>query len=338
MPERSDSSEQISRSALVPRSLAGQRADRVAAELFDDFSRVMLSRWIQEGRLTADGARVRPKDKLHGGEQLRLAAELEQREDWGTAQPVDFRVVYEDEDLLVIDKPAGLVVHPGAGNRDRTLVNGLLLHRAALGLLPRAGIVHRLDKDTSGLLLVAGTSLARVRLIAMLARREISRRYAAVVEGALVSGMDIDQPIGRDPDQRTRQRVRADGRPALTRVRVLQRFRVHTLIEATLETGRTHQIRVHLAHSGHPLVGDSRYGARGRIPPEADVETIATLRGFRRQALHAWKLGLDHPVSGSPLAFESSLPADMENLIAALTRDCERPGVQASDWQLDDSR
>jgi len=338
MPERSDSAEQITRNAVVPRSLAGQRADRVAAELFDEFSRVMLSRWIQEGRLTSDGGRVRPKDKLHGGEQLVLAAELEQREDWGSAQPVDFTVVYEDEDLLVINKPAGLVVHPGAGNRDGTLVNGLLLHRPALGLLPRAGIVHRLDKDTSGLLLVAGTSLARVRLTAMLARREISRRYAAIIEGTLVSGMDIDQPIGRDPDQRTRQRVRSDGRPALTRVRVLQRFRVHTLIEATLETGRTHQIRVHLAYSGHPLVGDSRYGARGRIPPDADAETITTLRGFRRQALHAWKLGLDHPVSGSPLAFESPLPVDMAHLIAALTRDCERPGLQAADWHLDQSR
>lgn len=309
------------RRAEVPRALAGTRIDRAAAELFDDFSRATLGRWIQEGRLTCNGAPAKPSDRLRGGESLVLDAVQEPREDWRSAQPVAFTVIYEDADLLVVDKPAGVVVHPGAGNPDGTLVNGLLLHRPALAALPRAGIVHRLDKDTSGLMLVAATEAARVRLVAMLADRAISRRYLAVVEGCLTAGQTIDAPIGRDPGLRTRQRVRADGRPALTRVRIVRRFRAHTLVEAELETGRTHQIRVHLAHVGYPLVGDGRYGARGRVPPAADAATVAALRGFRRQALHAWRLAFAHPVSGGALAFESPMPADLAELVEVLTED-----------------
>jgi len=305
----------------VPRELAGERADRAAAVLFDEFSRAMLTRWIQEGALVCNGVPVRPRDRLRGGEELRLEALALLREDWSSAQPVGFSIVYEDEHLLVIDKPAGVVVHPGAGNPDGTLVNGLLLHRPALAALPRAGIVHRLDKDTSGLMLVAASSEARVRLVAMLAARVVSRRYLALVEGRLRGDCVIDQPIGRDPVQRTRQRVRDDGRPALTRVRVLERYRVHTLIEATLETGRTHQIRVHLAYVGHPLVGDSRYGARGRLPTGAQPATVAALQGLRRQALHAWRLELEHPVTGATLAFEAPLPADLEGLRGILGAD-----------------
>jgi 23S rRNA pseudouridine1911/1915/1917 synthase len=258
--------DRIRREARVPPELAGMRVDRAAAELFAEYSRALLARWIQDGALRVDGEAVKPKIRLVGGEQLCLDAQLEAREDWEAAEPIPFEVVYEDEYLLVIDKPVGLVVHPGAGNPRGTLVNGLLDRRPALALLPRAGIVHRLDKDTSGLLLVAATVPAQHALGRMMSRREVSRRYLAVVEGRLVGGMDIDRPIGRDPGQRTRQAVRADGRPALTRVRVLERYRVHTLVEATLETGRTHQIRVHLADAGYPLVGDGRYGARGRLP------------------------------------------------------------------------
>ena len=303
--------------------------DRAAAELFDGYSRSVLARWIDEGLLRVDDAVVRPGQRLRGGETLAIETWQHPREDWQTAQPVPFRIVHEDEDLLVVDKPPGVVVHPGAGNRDRTLVNGLLLHRPALAHLPRAGIVHRLDKDTSGLMLVAATEAARLRLIADLAARRISRHYLAIVEGCLADDTVIDQPIGRDPALRTRQSIRADGKPALTRVYVLANWRAHTLIEAALETGRTHQIRVHLAHLGYPLVGDRRYGARVRVPHGADATLSALLREMSRQALHAWRLAFIHPISGAELAFEAPQPADLAQLGAALAADAadRRPAI-----------
>jgi 23S rRNA pseudouridine1911/1915/1917 synthase len=313
--------ERITREGRVPAALAGMRIDRAAATLFDEFSRALLSQWIQQGVLTVDGAVVKPKVKLMGGELLCLDAELAPREDWTAADQVAFEVVHEDNDLLVVNKPPGVVVHPGAGNPRGTLVNGLLLAYPDLSRLARAGIVHRLDKDTSGLLLVARTPQAQHSLGKMLARREISRRYLAVVEGPLTGGLNIDQPIGRDPVRRTRQAVRADGRAALTRVRVLERYRAHTLVEATLETGRTHQIRVHLSVVGHPLVGDTRYGARRRLPLAASEDTVAVVQAFRRQALHAWKLGFSHPASGRPLRLRAEPPADLQGLIDTLQRD-----------------
>ena len=305
----------------MPPEFAGERADKVAAILFDEFSRALLTRWMSEGALTVDGLVVKPKTKLIGGERLALDAQAGPVEDWASAQPIEFSVLYEDVDLLVIDKPAGLVVHPGAGNPDGTLVNGLLAHRPALAGLPRAGIVHRLDKETSGLLVVAASLQAHTQLVRDLQARAIERRYLAVSEGRMVAGRDIDAPIGRDPRSRVRQAVREDGKPALTRVRVQERYRVHTLIEAQLATGRTHQIRVHLASIGYPLVGDRRYGARGRLPPGADADLIECLRTFPRQALHAWVLGLNHPASGEPLEFTAPIPGDLTQLIEVLRAD-----------------
>lgn len=307
----------------MPPELAGERADKAAATLFDEFSRAVLSRWISDGALTVDGVAVKPRVRLLGGEVLSLEADIQIVEDWASPQAVAFDVLFEDEDVLVICKPAGLVVHPGAGNPDRTLLNGLLDHRPDLARLPRAGVIHRLDKDTSGLMVIAASLPAHTRLVRDLQARDIERRYLAVTEGRMVSGRNIDAPIGRDPRIRTRQSVREDGKPALTRVRVQERFRVHTLVEAQLATGRTHQIRVHLSSVGYPLVGDRRYGARGRLPPGASAEFIEAIRAFPRQALHAWRLGLVHPTSGEDLTFTAPMPEDMERLVALLREDQE---------------
>jgi 23S rRNA pseudouridine1911/1915/1917 synthase len=234
---------------------------------------------------------------------------------------VPFRRVFEDDALLVVDKPAGVVVHPGAGNPDHTLVNGLLQALPAQAALPRAGIVHRLDKDTSGLLVVAKSTAALRQLTRALARHDVTRRYRAIVEGVMTGGRTIDAPIGRDPGNRLRQRVAAIGRPALTRVQLVERYRAHCLITAELETGRTHQIRVHLSSIGHPLVGDRRYGARGRLPARPSMELLDAIRGFHRQALHAAELEFAHPISGEPLSFASPLPEDLVLLIETLSRD-----------------
>jgi 23S rRNA pseudouridine1911/1915/1917 synthase len=306
---------------IIGPELSGMRIDRVASEVLPEFSRTQLSGWIKAGYLTVDGKVVAPKHRVTGGERLRLEAELPGQSAWHTPQRIRFTVVYEDDDLLVIDKPAGVVVHPGAGNPDQTLVNGLLAHRPALGALPRAGLVHRLDKDTSGLMIVAATPTALRDLIAALAQRRIERRYCAVAEGVLSGGRDIEAPIGRDPHDRLRQRVVEGGRFALTHVRVRERFRAHTLIEAKLSTGRTHQIRVHLSAIGYPLLGDRRYGARGRLPPSPSPLLVATVQAFRRQALHAEGLVLAHPLTGAALAFESPPPIDFLHLLAALRED-----------------
>ena len=313
----------------MPPQLAGERVDRAAAMLFGDFSRAMLTRWIRRGELTMDGGATEPDRKVRGGERLALAGDAQlggfetAAQDWAVAQAVDFSVVHEDEHCLVVDKPAGIAVHPGAGNRDGTLVNGLLGYRPELGKLPRAGIVHRIDMDTSGLLVVAASLAAQRRLSEAIAAHAVVRRYLGVAEGRMIAGCTIDKPIGRDRRVRTRQQVREDGRQAVTRVRVEQRFRAHTRFAATLETGRTHQIRVHMASIGHPLVGDRRYGARGRLPRAPHPEVILTLRGFARQALHAAELEFDHPVSGARCGFQAPLPRDLAELIAVLQQDKE---------------
>jgi 23S rRNA pseudouridine1911/1915/1917 synthase len=307
-------------SAIVPERLGGMRLDQALADLFPHYSRSRLKDWILAGRIRVDGRSLRPRDRLVGGERVELEAVAEPVSET-PAQAIPLSLVHEDEAILVVDKPAGLVVHPGAGNPDRTLQNALLHHAPELAALPRAGIVHRLDKETSGLLVVARTLPAHTALVRALQAREIERQYEAVVTGVMTAGGTIDAPIGRHPTRRTHMSVRDDGRPAVTHYRVARRYRAHTHVHVRLDTGRTHQIRVHLAHIGYPLVGDPQYGRRLALPPAAGPELVAALRGLGRQALHASRLGLAHPTSGTALAWESPLPADLRALLDALDRD-----------------
>ena len=318
--------ERIARQIIVPAELAGSRLDRVATELFADFSRVEIGKWIREGALTIDGNQAVPKLKVKGGESLSLSAERSEREAWQAPEQIDLDVVYEDDHVLVINKPAGLVVHPGAGNPSGTLVNGLLDYRPELKSLPRAGVVHRLDKDTSGLMVVAASELALTELTQQVGERSMHRLYYALVEGRMVAGQDIDLPIGRHPSVRTRQAVREDGKPAFTEVRVVERYRIHTLVQAKLRTGRTHQIRVHMAHIGYPLVGDSRYGARKKIPTGASEALITSIRDFPRQALHAKELAFKHPYTEETLQFEAPLAEDLQTLCQLLADDQKGAG------------
>ncbi len=309
----------------VTEALAGLRLDQALARLCPQHSRSRLSRWIKEGRVRVAGEVCRqPRRTVVAGQCLELeegaVGTLPER--W-QAQPMALRVVYEDDALLVVDKPAGLVVHPAVGNPDGTLVNALLHHCPALEGLPRAGIVHRLDKDTTGLLVVAKTAVAHTRLVAALQAREVRREYEAVVVGVMTGGGTVEAPLGRHPVDRKRFAVRPGGKPAVTHYRVVARYRAHTRIRLRLETGRTHQIRVHMAHRGHPLVGDPLYGGRLRLPAGAGEGLVAALRGFRRQALHARRLGLVHPERGTWVEWRAPLPADLAALVAALEADAE---------------
>ncbi len=310
----------------IPRACSGMRLDRAAAELLPAYSRSQLASWIRAGVLTLDEKKVPPRYLLNGGEKLVLRARPIQRENWHTAQKVPFQVVFEDENLLVINKPAGVVVHPGAGNPDGTLVNGLLAYRHELSELPRAGLIHRLDKETSGLLVVAADLMAFNALTRALASHDIERHYMAITEGVLSGGRDIEAEIGRDARQRKRQQVRPGGRYALTRVRVKQKYRAHTLIDAQLATGRTHQIRVHLSSIGHPLLGDRLYAARGRLPKAPLEELRQEIAGFRRQALHAKRLSFAHPVTAQRIRCEAEPPSDLANLIRVLKLDLDLAG------------
>lgn len=315
---------QQTRTAIIPQELAGTRLDRALASLFPEFSRSRLSEWIRQGLATVDRRQCRPRDRVAGGERVELSpAPATDSARW-QAQPLDITVIYEDEHLLVVDKPVGLVVHPGAGNPDGTLVNALLHHDPALVQVPRAGIVHRLDKNTSGLLVVARTLLAHKNLVNALKNRHVGREYLAIVNGALSAGGRVDAPVGRHRVQRTRMAVNAAGRPAATQYRVERRFRAHSLVRLTLESGRTHQIRVHMAHIDHPLVGDLVYGGRPRIPARAAAALIEQLGCFKRQALHATRLRLQHPVNDQAMHWQSPLPADMRALLEALEDDERR--------------
>ena len=303
---------------VVPAELDALRADKVAASLFSDFSRSELAHWIKIGELSINGELKKGKDKLFEGDVLVLDAEIVKKEEWHKPENLDLDVVYEDDDLLVLNKPTGLVMHPGAGNGKGTLLNGLLAYRPVLESLPRAGIVHRLDKDTSGLLVVACSNAAYKKLTEMISVKALQRRYHAVCEGKLVSGFDIDRPIGRDPKNRTKQVVSMSGKEAFTEIRVMQRYSVHSLVQAELKTGRTHQIRVHLSSLGHPLVGDAKYGARRLLPKGIDQERTSIVREFKRQALHSAYLGFEHPITGEPQRFSAQWPGDFLNLVEAL--------------------
>jgi 23S rRNA pseudouridine1911/1915/1917 synthase len=318
--DRVSSARRIERRAVVPDGLAGQRLDLALAALFPDFSRSRLQGWIRAGQVRVDGLKFRPRDKVAGGEEIVLSAELED-ETRAEAEPIRLAVLHEDEEILVLDKPAGLVVHPGAGNAAGTLVNALLHHRPELRALPRAGLVHRLDKDTSGVLVVACTPGAHAALVRQLEARSVRREYQAVCVGVMTGGGTVDAPIGRHPVDRTRMAIRDAGRAAVTHYRVMERFRGHTHVLCRLETGRTHQIRVHLASIRYPIVGDPVYGGRLAVPKGAGPALIEALRSFRRQALHAARLELVHPASGEQLRFETPPPADFEGLLAALRED-----------------
>ncbi|MGN6322555.1 MAG: 23S rRNA pseudouridine(1911/1915/1917) synthase RluD [Dyella sp.] len=312
----------IRHEAVVPLSAAGRRFDQALAEMFPDYSRSRLTNWIKAGAITLDGAPAVPRQLLKGGEQVRLEAELE-NEVSSEPEAIALDIVHEDEHLLVLNKPAGLVVHPGAGNPAGTLLNALLHHDPKLAELPRGGIVHRLDKDTSGLMMVAKTLAAHTALVDMLSHHEVDRQYEAVVLGALIAGGTIDAAIGRHHSDRLRQAVRdeEDGKHAVTHYRLRERFRAHSLIQCNLETGRTHQIRVHMAHVGHPLVGDPLYGGSLKLPKRATPELVTVLRSFRRQALHAERLAFEHPVTGEALSFNAQRPDDMDALIVTLRAD-----------------
>lgn len=308
---------QVELTEIVPGELAGERFDRIAAELFDEFSRSRLQKWINDGHLKVDGEVVRPRDKLAEGAELRLSVVLEDEGDW-QPESMPLEIVHEDESLIVVDKPADLVVHPGAGNRDGTLLNGLLYRYPELINLPRAGIVHRLDKDTSGLMVVARTLQAHTHLVDQLQARSVSREYLALVNGTPVAGATIRTCYGRHPNQRLKMAVLSRGKDAITHFRIERRFPGHTLLKVNLETGRTHQIRVHLAHIKLPIVGDPLYGGRPRIPSGTSEKLRAALQQFPRQALHAARLELDHPVTGERCAWHSDIPADIEALLEIL--------------------
>lgn len=305
----------------VPESCLGKRFDQTLAEMFPDYSRSRLKEWILAGHVTVDGLVVdKAREKMFGGEEIAIDTEVEAEVRF-EAQDIPLNIVYEDDDILVINKPAGLVVHPGAGNPDGTVLNALLHHCPQLDVVPRAGIVHRLDKDTTGLMVVAKTIAAQTNLVESLQAREITREYEAIASGIMTAGGVVDEPIGRHATKRTHMAVTFSGRPSITHYRVMEKFRLHTRLRLRLETGRTHQIRVHMAHITHPLAGDPVYGGRPRPPKNASEELREMLRQFKRQALHAAMLSLYHPITGVKMTWHADIPADMVKLTDMLRED-----------------
>jgi 23S rRNA pseudouridine1911/1915/1917 synthase len=305
----------------VPESCLGKRFDQTLAEMFPDYSRSRLKEWILAGHVTVDDVVVDvPREKMFGGELVAINTEVESEVRF-KAQDLPLNIVYEDDDILVINKPAGFVVHPGAGNPDGTVLNALLHHCPQLDVVPRAGIVHRLDKDTTGLMVVAKTIAAQTNLVESLQAREITREYEAIASGIMTAGGLVDEPIGRHATKRTHMAVTFSGRPSVTHYRVMEKFRLHSRLRLRLETGRTHQIRVHMAHITHPLVGDPVYGGRPRPPKNASEELREMLRQFKRQALHAAMLSLYHPISGVQMTWHADVPDDMVALAEMLRTD-----------------
>lgn len=307
----------------IPVEKSGNRVDKVLAELLPDYTRSAIQQWISNDLVLLEGSPIKQKLKVSGSETLEIRIPATATTT-AYAEDIPLDIVFEDDHVLVINKPAGLVVHPGAGNQSGTLMNGLLYHHESQSMLPRAGIVHRLDKDTSGIMVVAKTEKSRQSLISQLQTRSMKRQYIAVTEGILIAGETIDQPIGRSRHDRLKMSVTASGKPAITDIRVLKKYRMHTLVEASLRTGRTHQIRVHLSWRGFSLVGDSTYGNRNRIPHNAHFKLVSVIPNFKRQALHARRLELVHPQTQHKLDWEVSPPSDFDHLIDALDADLDQ--------------
>ncbi|NQZ24102.1 MAG: 23S rRNA pseudouridine(1911/1915/1917) synthase RluD [Colwellia sp.] len=311
----------IKHTDTVPESCLGKRFDQTLAEMFPEYSRSRIKEWILAGHVTLNGAILKiPREKMFGGEEVEISTEVEADIRF-EPQDIPLNIVYEDDDILVINKPAGFVVHPGAGNPDGTVLNALLHYCPQLDVVPRAGIVHRLDKDTTGLMVVAKTIAAQTNLVDALQEREITREYEALANGLMTAGGVVDEPIGRHPTKRTHMAVNLFGRPSVTHYRVMEKFRLHTRLRLRLETGRTHQIRVHMSHITHPLIGDPNYGGRPRPPKNATEDLRDILRSFKRQALHAAMLSLFHPITGEEMTWHAPIPDDMVQLTNILRED-----------------
>ena len=304
---------------IIPTRMTGERLDASLAEMLPDFSRSKITAWIKSGDALMNGKNFKPKDKVSGNEIVDLTLNQKQSNDWA-AEEIPLNIVYEDEDIIVINKQFGLVTHPGAGNWSGTLANALLYYDPALSSLDRAGIVHRLDKNTSGLMVIARNEKSQKYLVEQLQNHSVDREYSAIVYGHMIAGGTVDQPIGRDPKDRVKQAVSMSGKDATTHYRAIERFKSHTHVKAILETGRTHQIRVHLSHVGHSLIGDPMYGGRVRFPKKASVELKDALLNFKRQALHSKKLTLTHPISGELMSWKAPLPDDMLGLLEVLKK------------------
>ncbi|MCW8852316.1 MAG: 23S rRNA pseudouridine(1911/1915/1917) synthase RluD [Gammaproteobacteria bacterium] len=302
---------------------AGKRLDVVLADIFPEYSRSRLKLWIEQGQVLVNGEMAKPKLKMSGDEELRLSVQSIESEENCVAEDIPLNIVYQDESIIVINKPADFVVHPAAGHYSGTMQNALLHHDASLAEIPRAGIVHRLDKDTTGLMVVARNLSSHKYLVDQIQKHEVVREYQAVVYGVMTGGGMVDLPIGRHPRDRIKMAVRENGREAITHYRLLKRFREHSHIKVQLETGRTHQIRVHMSHLHHPIVGDPVYAGRHRVPAGAQQELLDYLQAFKRQALHAWRLSFVHPESGDDVTFEAPLPDDMQQLISLLQADLQ---------------
>jgi 23S rRNA pseudouridine1911/1915/1917 synthase len=312
--------ENIQQTLIIPDEFGGMRLDQALAKLLPDFSRTQIQEWLKNSEITLNGKQPRARDTVIGGETIVIQAAQRPQPQF-TPQSISLDIIYEDEAFIILNKPAGMVVHPAAGNTDNTLLNALLYHDPSLQNLPRAGIIHRLDKETTGLLVVAKTAAALTNLSQQIRTRSVSRIYQAIICGVLISGGTINQPIGRHPVQRKQMAVVETGKPAVTHYRVIEHYRAHTRIKVQLETGRTHQIRVHMAHIHYPVFGDPTYSGHLRLPKGASPELMTQLRQFKRQALHAYELGFIHPLTQKPVRWQIPIPSDMQELINALKQD-----------------
>jgi len=304
---------------IIPERMTGDRLDVALSEMLPDYSRSKITAWIKSGDALINNKAFKPKDKVNGSQMVKLSLNKKKNNDW-SAENIALNIVFEDEDIIIINKPFGLVTHPGAGNWNGTLANALLYYDPKLSKLDRAGIVHRLDKNTSGLMVIARNEKSQKYLVEQLQSHSVVREYSAIVYGHMISGGSVNDPIGRDPKDRIKQAVSSNGKDATTHYRVIDRFKSHTHVKAILETGRTHQIRVHLSHIGYPLLGDPMYGGRVRFPKKASEILKESLLGFKRQALHSKKLTLNHPSTGELMSWKAPLPDDMLKLLNILDK------------------